>query len=272
MVDEYKDEQYEVDQNHVLQLMKLEQIKQNTYSVLKESDLINIINENIDEIKENGLEFEDILIISKSRQILDFQLKSQDALMIQSFVRSILQQNQYKKIKLHKKQHKNKDEQLLTENIRLTQEFNAKQKENMSQSQIIDDQQRQIQKLQEMIKQLREEKASSASSNSESNSLLNEQINTFKQENDALKRENSKQKDIISKHKEEIMKLREEHLMDKQKFAMTMMDEMNNLREQIKIIGKQQLIYQQQLREKQQSQQEEQQQSQQNGTYFGRFW
>ena len=38
------------------------------------------------------------------------------------------------------------------------------------------------------------------------------------------------------------------------------------LREQLKIIGMQQLIYQQQLRQKQQSQ------SQQNGRYFGAFW
>ena len=48
-----------------------------------------------------------------------------------------------------------------------------------------------------------------------------------------------------------------------------MMDEMDNLREQLKIIGQQQLIYEEMLRQRQQS---KQQNPTQTGSYFGQFW
>ena len=252
LVDEYDDDQYDQNQNHILQLITLENVKQNTY-ILNENDLIKIINENIHEIKQNGLEFDDILFISKSKQILDFQTKTECALDIQSFIRCQNERKLYQNIKKTEKIKKLKNDEIYQENINLKQNLDLKESEYKQQTKIINDHKNEIEKLKEIIDKLQ----------SDSIKNNNEEINKLKKENDKLKKENFLQKN-------EICNIRQEHLLDKQKFAMTMMNEMNNLREQLKIIGQQQLIYEKQ---QQQSHQDNNNKNNNNNTsYFGRFW
>jgi len=271
LVDEYDDYQYNLDQNHILQLMALENIKQNTF-MLKEEQLVQIINEHIDEVEEEdglNLQFQDMLVIAKSKQILNYQLKTECALIMQSYFRGCHQRKQYQQLYAEHKQSAPQEtqianESLLAENSQLRQALNESERQNTQNSQLLQQQQSEIERLQQLVQTLQRQQESKVSAEDNVNEDLMNKMNALHHENKTLKQERQKQEERIAQQTQHIAVLKQEHLMDKQQFAVTMMDEMNNLRDQLKLIGRQQLLHQQQ--------QKKQQQQTQNGSYFGGLW
>jgi len=236
LVDEYDREHYEEETNYVWSLIKKENKEKNIY-FQKEQDLISLINDNLDELKEDGLEYEDMIIIAKSKQILDFQIKTECSLLIQSFIRGQNARNQFLKLLNEKKSDKNKRKELLSENIRLTNEYNMKQNENMQKNDIIKQQQKQIEELQEMIKKLNEKEMHQENIRKNDLKNINLEMEKQKKEIDSLKNQNFILKQDQIKKQNEMKILKKEHLADKQQFAIKMMNEMNKLRDDLKNIG-----------------------------------
>merc|ERR1712129_296238 len=220
---------------------------QNEKSFSKEKSFLNDQQMNdlfAENIKVHGLERVDVQTIAKSKQILAHQAKTECVLTIESFVRCANERRRYKQICAVSKVSEEQQIVLINES---SVQLSAIQQQNMTQNQTIIQQQREIKRLQQKtIDQAKEEK-----------------IN--KNEIERMRQEQLVQSALIEEQQREIEALKQRHLIDKQQFAQNMMSEMNNLRNELRRMGKLQLAQHRQFDKQKRANLE-------SKSYFGTLW
>jgi len=218
--EEFDDDQYSNEENHILALIRFENIRSSRF-LLPEHVLESIISENVDSAYQYALNLDDLNLVSKSRQILDFQKQSECALMVQSMFRSFTERKKYKI------------------EIRRNQQYEADLDDEAEESAIIDDEESEDDDDMESLK-LENERQKDMIQKLRSD-LITLQHHVHTQKSQLVQKLNAeiaelRERDIERETAMEEMKDR--HLMDKQQFALQMMEEMNRLREELKQIGK----------------------------------
>jgi len=206
LADDFDDDQYSNDDNHILALIRYENIR-SSQAMLPEPVLEELILENEDSAYQYALNGEELRMVAKSRQILDFQKQSECALAVQCLFRSFRQRVAFQK------------ERNLTLSRRQSQRESA---QSMAALKEENDRQK------DMICKLRSD-------------LITLQNHVHSQKSVLIQKLNSEIATLRRRDEQrvaEMEELKERHIVDKQQFALQMMDEMNRLRDDLKRIGR----------------------------------
>ena len=204
--EEFDDDQYSNEENHILALIRFENIRSSKF-LLSEQVLDSIILENADSAYQYALNQDDLNVVAKSRQILDFQKQTECALTVQSMFRSFRDRIAFK----------TEIDRIATRResqVIASREAAALRAEN--------------QRQRDMIKQLRSD-------------LITLQNHVHAQKSQLIQKLNAEIATLRQREQEkeaEVEELRDQHLADKEQFALKMMAEMNRLRDELKRIGK----------------------------------
>lgn len=169
--------------------------------------LDSIILENADSAYQYALNQDDLNVVAKSRQILDFQKQTECALTVQSMFRSFRDRIAFK-----------------TEIDRIATRRESQVIASRESAALRAENQRQ----RDMIKQLRSD-------------LITLQNHVHAQKSQLIQKLNAEIATLRQREQEkeaEVEELRDQHLADKEQFALKMMAEMNRLRDELKRIGK----------------------------------
>ena len=204
--EEFDDDQYSNEENHILALIRFENIRSSKF-LLSEQVLDSIILENADSAYQYALNQDDLNVVAKSRQILDFQKQTECALTVQSMFRSFRDRIAFK-----------------TEIDRIATRRESQVIASRESAALRAENQRQ----RDMIKQLRSD-------------LITLQNHVHAQKSQLIQKLNAEIATLRQREQEkeaEVEELRDQHLADKEQFALKMMAEMNRLRDELKRIGK----------------------------------
>ena len=204
--EEFDDDQYSNEENHILALIRFENIRSSSY-LLTEDVLQSLILENVDSAFQYALNQDDLNLIAKSRQILDFQKQTECALMVQSLFRGFRDRTSFK---------------------REIECVDSRRQSMLESAGSIVTLKSENQRQKDMIHSLRTD-------------LITLQNHVHSQKSKLIQKLNAEIASLRQRDEANVTAMEEMrtlHLMDKEQFALKMMAEMNRLRAELKRIGR----------------------------------